>query len=75
MDKDFVFTETPILEVASQLSKVYNTPITISGNELKTRKLTAHLHYETLDSVLNVIAATLQCSISNTKNGYTLSAN
>ena len=75
MNKDFVFTETPLQDVTSQLSKVYNTPITISGNELKTRKLTAHLHYQTLDSALNVIAATLQCSISNTKKGYTLSAN
>jgi len=75
MDKDFVFTETPLQEVASQLSKVYNTPITISGNELQTKKLTAHLHYQTLDSALNVVAATLHCNISNTKNGYILSAN
>jgi len=74
-DKDFVFVETPLKEVTRQLSKVYHTPISVSGNELKRKKLTAHLHYQTPDSALNVIAATLQCKLTNSKGGYILSDN
>lgn len=74
-DKKFVFSETPLQEVTRQLSKVYHTPITINGNDLKKKKLTAHLHYQTPDSALNVIAATLQCKLTTTKGGYMLSDN
>lgn len=74
-DKNFVFTETPLKEVTRQLSKAYNTSIAIIGNDLKRRKLTAHLHYQTPDSALNVVAATLQCKLSKSKAGFTLSEN
>jgi transmembrane sensor len=72
-DKDFVFVETPLKEVTRQLSKVYRTSISISGNDLKRKKLTAHLHYQTPDSALNVVAATLQCKLKSLKGGYILS--
>jgi len=74
-DKKFVFVETPLKEVTRQLSKVYHTPIAINGNELKKKKLTAHLYYQTPDSALNVIAATLQCRLTIAKGGYILSEN
>ncbi|MET1054657.1 MAG: FecR domain-containing protein [Pedobacter sp.] len=74
-DKKFVFTETPLKEVTRQLSKAYHTPITVNGNELKKKKLTANLYYQTPDSALNVIAATLQCKLTSTKGGYILSEN
>jgi transmembrane sensor len=74
-DKKFVFVETPLKEVIRQLSKVYRTPIAISGNELKKKRLTAKLYYQTPDSALNVIAATLQCRLTIAKGGYTLSEN
>lgn len=74
-DKDFIFVETPLKEVTRQLSKVYHTSIAINGAELKRKKLTAHLHYQTPDSALNVIAATLQCKLTSSKEGYILSGN
>jgi len=62
-------------QVAAQLKKVYKMPLIIKGDDLKSRKLTAKLHYQTLDSVLEVISASLQCKLVKEQNVYVLSAN
>jgi transmembrane sensor len=72
IDKNFVFTAVPISEVASQLEKAYSSRIDIKGDLLKKRKLTASLKYQTLDSALAVISASLQCKVTKSKNTYTL---
>lgn len=75
LDKDFVFQEIPVVQVAEQLQKVYQVPIDIRGARLKDRKLTARLHYQTLDSVLAVVSASLQCKVTKEKDTYVLSDN
>lgn len=75
LDKKFIFQDIPIGEVAHQLSQVYQTPVHILGESLKNRKLTARLQYQTLDSVLNVISASLQCTVTREKDTYVLSDN
>lgn len=75
MDKKFTFREMPFEQVAAQLKKVYKMPLIINGHDLKSRKLTAKLHYQTLDSVLEVISASLQCKVVKEQNAYVLSAN
>lgn len=75
IDKSFVFTAVPIAEVASQLEKAYRSKIEISGDQLKKRKLTASLKYQTLDSALAVISASLQCKVTKSKDTYTLNDN
>ncbi|MET4140285.1 FecR domain-containing protein [Pedobacter sp. UYP1] len=72
LNKEFIFTETPLDEVVKQLSRVYKNSITIDGDSLENRKLTAHLHYQTPDSALKVIAATLQCQVINEEGSYIL---
>ncbi|QNK61856.1 FecR domain-containing protein [Pedobacter sp. PAMC26386] len=72
MNKEFTFIETPLSEVVKQLNKVYKTSIIIDGNNLETRKLTAHLHYQTPDSALKVITATLQCKMTTEAGSYIL---
>lgn len=72
IDKNFVFTAVPISEVASQLEKAYSSRIDIKGDQLKKRKLTASLKYQTLDSALAVISASLQCKVAKSENTYTL---
>ena len=72
LNKEFIFTETPLNEVVKQLSRVYKNSITIDGNNLENRKLTAHLQYQTPDSALKVIAATLQCQVINEEGSYIL---
>nr|WP_121272694.1 FecR domain-containing protein [Pedobacter schmidteae] len=73
LNKEFIFNEVPLKDVASQLSKVYQEPILVKGNSLKYRKLTARLHYQTLDSVIAVISASLQCKATKSKATYILS--
>ena len=73
MDKQFIFQEVPFEQVAGQLEKAYNMPLEIRGAELKRRKLTAKLHYQTLDSALAVISASLQCKVTKENNTYVLS--
>lgn len=73
VDKRFIFQEVPFEQVAGQLEKVYKIPLEIKGATLKNRKLTASLHYQTLDSVLAVISASLQCKVTKESNTYVLS--
>ncbi|WP_316812782.1 FecR family protein [Pedobacter heparinus] len=75
LDKDFVFQEIPVSQVAEQLQQAYQFPIDIKGARLKDRKLTARLHYQTLDSALAVISASLQCKVTKEKDTYVLSDN
>lgn len=75
IDKNFVFLETPLTSVAGQLEKVYQAKIDIQGKELKARKLTATLKYQTVDSALAVISASLQCKVIKTKDVYVLLQN
>jgi len=75
LDKKFEFKDSPLPEVLDQLEKVYQTKISIDGAGLNDRKLTANLHYESLDSVLAVISASLQCKTTKLKDAYILSDN
>ncbi|SHF64239.1 FecR family protein [Pedobacter caeni] len=72
IDKSFVFKAVAVGEVAGQLQKVYNFKIDIEGDRLKNRKLTARLKYQTLDSALAVISASLQCKVKKSEDTFIL---
>jgi transmembrane sensor len=73
IDRKFIFMEVPLKDVTDQMQQVYLTPIRIKGDVLKDRKLTARLHYQSLDSALAVISASLQCKVTKEKDTYVLS--
>ncbi|TKC07579.1 FecR family protein [Pedobacter frigoris] len=73
IDRKFTFVEIPLAEVAKQMEKVYLIPISLKGDGLKNKKLTARLHYQTLDSALAVISASLQCKVTKERDNYVLS--
>lgn len=73
VNKEFIFNEVALSDVAKELSKVYKQSIVIDGNDLKNRKLTAKLHYQTLDSAIAVISASLQCKAIKSKDTYVIS--
>lgn len=73
VDRNFIFKEISVADAVLQLEKVYQVPISIKDEPLKSRKLTASLHYQTLDSTLAVISASLQCKVTKEKNMYVLS--
>jgi len=73
LNKKFIFNATPLQQVAIQLEKAYKVPLIIEEDNLKLKKLTAKLHYQTLDSALEVISASLQCKVTKAQNAYVLS--
>jgi transmembrane sensor len=76
LDKRFTFNGIVLSKVASQLEEVYQVPVLVKGNVLNNRKFTvANLHYQTIDSALAVISASLQCKITREKGTYVLSDN
>lgn len=75
VNRDFFFQEMSLSQVVNELGKVYQVPIEIKSNKLKNRKLTARLHYQTLDSALVVISESLQCKVTREEKAYVLSDN
>lgn len=76
INKDFTFEEVPLHKVAAELEKVYQVPVIVRGSTLVNRKFTiANLHYQTIDSALAVISASLQFKVIKDKGTYVLSDN
>jgi len=76
VDKRFSFDAVALSSVADQLEEVYQVPISVKGESLNKRKFSvANLHYQTIDSALAVISASLQCKITREKGTYVLSNN
>ena len=71
--KHLVFSNTPLNEVAALLSGVYHTSIRLSGNNLSDCRITTTFDRQSLESVLNVLKATLDFQIRNTGAGIELS--
>lgn len=70
VDKSFMFTETPLTEVASQLEKSYQVKIEIRENQLKQRNFTGRLNYPEIDAALAVISESLQCKVTKSNGVY-----
>ncbi|MCX6303465.1 MAG: DUF4974 domain-containing protein [Bacteroidetes bacterium] len=71
--KHIAFTNTPLNEVVAVLSKVYHTDIRFSPDSLSDCRITTTFDRQSLESVLNVLKATLDLQIRNTGNGIELS--
>ncbi|MGY4383641.1 transmembrane sensor [Pedobacter sp. UYP24] len=76
VNKNFTFEEMPLHAVAQELEKVYQVPVVVKGRMLNNRKFTvANLHYQTIDSALAVISASLQFKVIKDSGTYVLSDN
>ena len=71
--KHMVFCNTRLNEVVALLIQVYHTNILISDNRLSDSRITATFDKQSLESVLNVLKATLDLQIRNTGAGIELS--
>lgn len=71
--KRMVFNNTPFPEVVAILAKVYHTPILIYGDNLNNCRITATFDHQTLESVLNVLKATLDLQVRNSGSGIQIS--
>ncbi|MDP1622853.1 MAG: FecR domain-containing protein [Bacteroidales bacterium] len=71
--KHMVFNNTPLNEVAAMLTKVYHTNIRLSGDRLSDCRITTTFDKQSLESVLNVLKATLDLQVTDTGAGIELS--
>jgi ferric-dicitrate binding protein FerR (iron transport regulator) len=71
--KRLVFTNTPMNEVVALLTRVYNTNVRLSGAGLSDCTITATFDNQSLESVLNVLKATLDLQVRNSGAGIELS--
>jgi len=65
--KDIIFDNVSLEEAVQTLNKVYNSNIEIKNDDLKHCKITAKFHKQSLQSVLEVIKATLNLTVKNSK--------
>jgi ferric-dicitrate binding protein FerR (iron transport regulator) len=71
--KHLVFNNTPLNEVSALLTKVYCTNIRLSDERLSKCTITATFDKQSLESVLNVLKATLDLHILSNGAGFDLS--
>jgi len=72
VDKKLSFRNTPLSEVANELGKTYGTKVILNVDQLKKRTLSATLNYQTVDSALVVISASLQLKVHKADGQYIL---
>ncbi len=59
----FVFEDQSLKEVTAALNKVYGSEISIPSDSLKEARITATFNEQSLEAILNVLAATLDLEI------------
>lgn len=68
--KSLVFNKTSISDVVAQLNKNYNVTINIIDNKILNCHLTAQFNEQSIDSILEVIATTLNLKITKSGSRY-----
>jgi ferric-dicitrate binding protein FerR (iron transport regulator) len=71
-DRRFTFEGTPLSEVVSQLSKVYNVSISLKNNNLRDCPLTTRFNGLPLEEVLDIIADSFSLHIVRDATGISL---
>ena len=69
--RSLVFEDQSLIEVVQILNRVYNSRITVTSDSLKNARITSSFNNQTLDAILNVLAATLDFDVEKS-NGQIL---
>lgn len=70
--KQLNFTNQSLASVVETLSDYYQTDIGLSASRLQGCRLTARFENESVETVLGVVAETLQLSVKRTETGFVL---
>ena len=70
--KQLSFTNQSLVSVVETLSDYYQTDIGLSASRLQGCRLTARFENESVETVLGVVAETLQLSVKRTETGFVL---
>lgn len=71
--KELTFTNQSLTSVVATLSDYYQTDIDLSVAHLPSCRLTARFENESVETVLGVVAESLQLSVKRTEKGFVLS--
>ncbi len=71
--RHLIFNNTSLTEVVALLTKVYHSNIHLSDDKLGDCRITATFDKQSLESILNVLKATLNLQVRNTGAGFELS--
>lgn len=66
------FSNQPLSSVVATLSEYYQTDINLSASRLQNCRLTAEFNNESVETVLGVVAETLQLDVRRTAKGFVL---
>jgi len=72
LTRDLYFEDTPLREAARLIGKVYHVSLVISNPEMASCPITVTFKDQSLESVLNVLEATLDLQISRSGETYIL---
>jgi transmembrane sensor len=61
--KQLVFDDKSLEEIILTINKIYHSNILVNGDALKKNRITASFNDQSLDAILNVLAATLDLNI------------
>lgn len=67
-DRILVFNGTPLREVVEHLQIYYSVSITLANDQIENCRLTATFEEESIESILDVIAATFDLQLKSTGN-------
>lgn len=67
-----VFTNTPLNEAVALVTKVYRVPVRLAGPGLSNCRITATFDRQPLESLLNVLTATLDLQVRRDGAGYSV---
>jgi transmembrane sensor len=73
--RQLIFEDTSLEEIILTINKIYHTNILIIGDSLKKDRVTASFTDQSLDAILNVLAATLDLDIKENDGDIVLAKN
>lgn len=75
LDQKLNFNDESLGEIISILESIFDTHIDLENPEAANCKLTTHFERESLEHILEVIAASFEMELIETENGYLLKGN
>lgn len=68
---ELVFTDTPLADVAAELSRWYDVDVAVTGAELSRRPFSGRLKRRSIEEAVRLIAAVTDVAVRRTDSGWT----
>ncbi|MBK8926045.1 MAG: FecR family protein [Crocinitomicaceae bacterium] len=75
LDQKLNFEDQPLDQIISILESIFEVSILLENNKAANCRLTTHFERESIEEILEVIAASFEMELIKTKNGFILKGN